>query len=431
MRGVIRSSPPRGPKRAPGASSWQVHHAGCQPTPGTGMARLAWEGDFASSHSYAHVNREIVLALMRAGADVRPIPRGSDVRAVPGPGDAIAWNRYDRIRAALADTWRTRSEGGDIHVRHAWPPDFSRPPACAKFVLIQPWEYGYLPSAWVGPVCFNVDQVWAYSRSVRDTYVRSGVPAAKVDIVRPGVDPFLFSPDSMAASVPSAKGYKFLFVGGAATSRKGFDVLLRAYARAFRRADDVSLVVKDYFYGPVAQDIQAVRADPDAPEIVYLYADAPPWAMPGYYTACDCLVLPFRAEGFGLPVLEAMACGRPVVTTAYGAALDFCDASVGYLIPAREVRFPEARVGAHVTCGTPFWAEPDEAELAGILRYVFSHPDEAREKGRWARERALTGFTWEHTAQRVLHHLAALSRGIRHFGLRGSAWVAADGKRHR
>lgn len=368
-----------------------------------GSRELVWEGDFASSHSYAHINREIVLALLKARAKVRLVHGAA--REEGGRAPALTWGRYGRIRDLLQAPVQARASGEGVHVRHVWPPDFGRPRACAKFVLIQPWEYGFLPSAWVGPVCANVDEVWAYSRFVRDTYLRSGVPAAKVAVVHPGVDPLVFSADSLPVAIPSAKGYKFLFVGGAATSRKGFDVLLRAYVRAFRRSDDVSLVVKDYFYGPVGREIAAVQTDPGAPEVVYLYEDASPWVMPGYYAACDCLVLPYRAEGFGLPVLEAMACAKPVITTGYGAALDFCDASVAYLIPAREVLFPEARVGDFATCGTPVWAEPDEEGLVALLRHVFAHREEAGEKGRRARERVAAGFTWEHTASQVLSRL--------------------------
>ncbi len=309
------------------------------------------------------------------------------------------------MQAVEPETYARMRDNRPVHVRHLWPPDFGRPGGCAKFVLIQPWEYSYLPSAWVGPVKANVDEVWAYSRSVRDCYVRSGIAPEKVAVIHPGVDPLLFHPYVPPTPVPTARCYRFLFVGGAATSRKGFDVLLRAYVRGFRRSDDVCLVVKDYFYGPVEDMIAGLRADPDAPEVVYLYGGAAPWVMPGYYTACDCLVLPYRAEGFGLPALEAMACARPVIVTGHGAALDFCSPDVAYLIPAKEALLPGNRVGDFPTCGPPSWAEPDEAELVRLLRHVFTHRDEAAEKGRRARAHVIAGFTWEHAVSEVARRL--------------------------
>lgn len=378
----------------------------------TTVPPVVWEGDFESLHSFAHVNRELVLALLRRGMDVRISPVASRVQA-PAPASSapgalppvLSWDRYEPLRKAAG---APRPGGGHrrpVHVRHQWPPDFRRPSACSKFVLILPWEYGYLPSAWVGPVASEVDEVWAYSGYVRDCYVRSGLPAARVAVVPLGVDPSLFTPHASPVPIPSTRGYRFLFVGGAATSRKGFDVLLRAFVRAFRRSDDVCLVVKDHFYGPVTGEIAAVQADPAAPEVVYVYGDADPWTMPGYYTACDCLVLPYRAEGFCLPALEAMACQRPVIVTGHGAALDFCEPDSSYLIPAKEAVFPEMRVGDFPTCGPPGWAEPDEDALVSLLRHVFTHRDEAAAKAHVARARVLERFTWDAAAAEAIRRL--------------------------
>ena len=88
-------------------------------------------------------------------------------------------------------------------------------------------------------------------------------------------------------------------------------------------------MIKDFggqsvYAGPTFEaKIRAAQSQPGAPEIIYLNEELPPDALPGLYAACDCLVLPYRGEGFGLPVLEAMACGRPVIVTAGGATDDF------------------------------------------------------------------------------------------------------------
>src|SRR5204862_7440612 len=110
--------------------------------------------------------------------------------------------------------------------------------------------------------------------------------------------------------------------------------------------------------------ISSFRSDPDNPEVVYLDCPLGDEEVPALYRACDCLVAPYRGEGFGLPICEAMSCGLPVIVTAYGAALDFCDEGNAYLVPARRVYFRSDEVGGQSTAGRPWLAEPDAEALA-------------------------------------------------------------------
>ena len=59
-------------------------------------------------------------------------------------------------------------------VRHRWPSDFTPPAGKGAFVLIQPWEFGRLPRAWIEPSLETVDEVWAYSCAVERVYLASG-----------------------------------------------------------------------------------------------------------------------------------------------------------------------------------------------------------------------------------------------------------------
>src|SRR5262249_29451367 len=150
--------------------------------------------------------------------------------------------------------------------------------------------------------------------------------------------------------LPTEKRVKLLFVGGT-IPRKGFDVLLGAYRRAFTKSDDVCLVVKDmgvgtFYRGQTAGNlIEQFRSDPDAPEILYSTDDLSDEALPRLYAACDVLVQPYRGEGFGLPVLEAMACGLPVVVTAGGPTDEFVPQAACRRIPARVRFFDREAVG--------------------------------------------------------------------------------------
>ena len=136
-----------------------------------------------------------------------------------------------------------------------------------------------------------------------------------------GVDPEVYRPGLEPLPLPGGPQIRFLFVGGT-IFRKGIDVLLTAFGRAFRPTDGVGLVVKEmgahsFYRGQTAEaDVMKLRERGYAVE--YIDRALSEAEMAGLYSACDCLVHPFRGEGFGLPVVEAMACGLPVIVTGAG-----------------------------------------------------------------------------------------------------------------
>jgi tetratricopeptide (TPR) repeat protein len=300
-----------------------------------------------------------------------------------------------------------------ITVRHRWPADFTRP-ASGKLVLIQPWEFGSMPKSWVEGIAANVDEVWVPSHFVREEYLGSGVPGSKVVVVPNGVNTDRFHPAVAPCTLPTAKGFKFLFVGGT-IARKGIDVLLDAYVRAFSAADDVTLVIKDFgansFYA--GQDasalIAAVKALPNAPEIVHLTEDVSEDGIAGLYAACDALIHPYRGEGYGLPIAEAMACGKPTVVTNFGAALDFANTSNSYLIPARKTVLDQTHIGDLELVDLAWWAEPDRVALATTLRHLYQNPEEARATGARAAAEIAANHTWAHAAAIAAERLVRLA----------------------
>jgi len=365
---------------------------------------VRWEGSQFVHHSLALINREICIQLAQT-KDVA-------LSIIPYEPHQFGVESDPRFKLIADHLAKPLPGAADVLVRHQWPPNFN-PPAEGRWVMIQPWEFGSIPKDWIETMRDQVDEVWAYTNFVRECYIRSGLPAERVHVVPPGVDTSIFKPDAKPLKLKTKKRYKFLFVGGTIW-RKGPDVLLDAYLKAFTADDDVCLVIKDMggssFYKGMtfADQICKIQADPLAPEILYLTDDMPPRNLPRLYAACDCLVHPYRGEGFGLPIAEAMACGLPVIATGAGACLDFCDESVAYLIPARKQYLPEKRIGERETVDMPFMYEPDREATMRLMRQVFEKPHLARAVGAQASKRIRQKFSWEHSVERVLERLRAL-----------------------
>jgi glycosyltransferase involved in cell wall biosynthesis/tetratricopeptide (TPR) repeat protein len=362
-----------------------------------------WEGSFVDLGSLSYVNRELTR-ILAGRPDFELCRVGSSLLS----GPAAQCPELQELSRALKPA---PAADAQVTVRHAWPPNW-KAPSRGALVVIQPWEFGALPEEWVRQ-SNHVTEFWVPSEYVRRCYTESGIPAAKVQVVPNGIDPARFRPDAPAKHLATRKTFKFLFVGGT-IGRKGADVLLETFLRTFTASDDVCLVIKDFggqsvYTGQTLEArIKTAIAQPDAPEILYLNDELPPESLPGLYTACDCLVHPYRGEGFGLPILEAMACGLPAIVTAGGAADDFAGENHAYRISARRISIGDTVSGLKLA-GPGWLLEPNAQALAERMKWIVANRAEARAKGACASEYARRQWTWERAADVIQQRLKTLA----------------------
>jgi glycosyltransferase involved in cell wall biosynthesis len=277
----------------------------------------------------------------------------------------------------------------DVVIHHDFESHFTafEPPRAGKCIAVRTWDFGPLPPVWTEKINDQFHQYWAYSRWIAAQAEAAGVEPGRIRVVPLGIDPSVFTPDGPARALATDKRFRFLFVGGVSL-RKGTDLLLDAYARAFTRADDVCLVLKDHsgdlFYreNHARGRIAGLQSDPDAPEILHLDEFLPEAELAALYRSCDVAVFPYRAEGFCLPILEAMASGTPSIAPDFGACLDFCTPGTSWLVKARRIRAPVSRsfsvaLGFQEVLSEVDFCELPVERLAEALRSVRDAPREA------------------------------------------------------
>lgn len=275
-------------------------------------------------------------------------------------------------------------------------------------IIYTVWESTRLPEDWIAPLK-EADQVWTPSRWGAAVMARNGINAENLHVIPEGVDSKIFNPATPPTDVLAAHGgYKFLHIGRF-EDRKGTSRLIRAFDEEFGPRDDALLVLachnphQDGF--DIGEELRALNLE-NPEKLVFIPPVARHDVLAGLYTACDAFVAPSRAEGWGLPIIEAMACDLPVIVTGHSAPLDFLG--------------PEAfRISSTMTSiTTPYfqssdgdlgmWAEPDRAHLRRLMRAVHDDPVAAKAKGRIGGRRIRANFTWDHAADRAISALRAL-----------------------
>jgi glycosyltransferase involved in cell wall biosynthesis len=362
------------------------------------VIRVYWQGSFFATTSLALVNRRLVAALIERG----------NVDLSIGTDPFVPEKLSSELRSFTQHT-SFGARDADITVSHEWPPHFAAP-ATSRYVHYQPWEYGSMPRDWFNALQDDCDDVWMPSSYNRNAYQEGGFPSVRLAVIPHGVDARVFVPEDPQRH--EDQRFRFLFVGGT-IFRKGIDVLIEAYVRAFQGRRDVVLTIKDVnaanvYRGQNAGDqIRALKDNPDVPPIEYIDETLDDQGLAQLMRGADCLVHPYRGEAFALPVLEAMACGLPVIVTSGGATDDFVDETVGWRIPSRRRTLSPAEVPFPTTTA-PSLLEPDLLALVELLRNARENRDEALRRGRAGAARARASWSWERAAEIVEARLSVL-----------------------
>lgn len=261
------------------------------------------------------------------------------------------------------------------------------------------FETDRMPESWLAPL-LKRDEVWVPCRHNLQTFVDSGLPGAKLRVVGGTLDFDLFAPTPEPYPLETTGGCFTFLTNFDFSARKGWDVLLRAWARAFTDDDGVCLVLKSgSFYrheGYVEERVSSfIRRELGGARLapIHLLTDLlPAQDMPRLYAAADAYVMATRGEGWGRPFMEAQSMGLPTIASRWGGQLDFMDEDTSWLVDGRLVGVPDDAELFNTLYRGHRWFEPDVDDLAGKLRDIADHRLAARQRAAPARERLIARF---------------------------------------
>lgn len=254
------------------------------------------------------------------------------------------------------------------------------------------------------------------SKSARADLARTlSFPEDRIQVILNGVDTDHFQPtcdrDSARKQLGIHDDRPILLCVGSLMPVKGYDVLIESVGRAIQSGrlatDSAHLIIvgTDHLAGRLGDQAQRQLAGMDV-RFVGAVSD-----VRQYYAAADALLMPSRSEGLSNVVLEAMACGLPVVASAVGGLSEqVVDGQTGWLVPSN-----------------------DSDRLAGAICELLDNPAEAQRRGRAGRQRVTQHFLLAETAWQLeslyadLHGIGVSSVESRSAGrLQGRNWPLND-----
>ncbi len=356
---------------------------------------LQIQGPFETSYSLAMVNRSLAISLDQQNQfDI-------SIYCTEGPADYTPKETDLADKPAAKWLWQKSgmlSEKPTVTIRNMYPPRVGDVNGDVNFLHFY-WEDSLVRPDWIADFNDHLDAVLAPSHYVGQVLVDSGL-TIPYHVIGVGVEDRFFQTRPRPAVGRGHRPFTFLNIGSG-FPRKGVDVLLEAYFTEFTVSDNVQLVVKTFPnpHNDVAAQIEAWRnkcANP--PACYHIDRDLTPDAVNQLYAEADCLAYPTRAEGFGLPIAEAMACKMPVIATGYSGHMDFCSHDTAFLV---DYALVPSR--SHLVVPGALWAEPKIDHLRKQMRYVFEHrnSEDVNRRVEAAYQNIKTNVRWAVVASRV------------------------------
>lgn len=294
-----------------------------------------------------------------------------------------------------------------IDLPHHWLPYLKK----RKNIGFLVFEGDRIPLHWL-EICKDerISQIWVPSNHVlqavkntinwpEDKSWQNQQLLSKIKIVPHGYNPDIFYPKKIKTDIFTFfcnKGFRNEL------DRGGMQYAIRAFLEEFKK-NEAQLILKiNLAYAMPPQDLQDLITkyvkeiglkDEEVPQINIVYNNISMEDLAELYNRCDVYLNPTRAEAFGMPCIEAMACGKPVITSNFGGQMDYCNEENSFIIGGEMTEIKHEILYEGIR-----WLTPNISELRKAMRKAFS--SDLSEKSKKALETA-KHWTWKNSAERA------------------------------
>lgn len=370
---------------------------------------ITWVGPVGDIGGYGNVSRNYLRALKYIGLPVLINLNGSIEKEL-GNDDKELLSNYRYVRRPHNNLGQS-----SILFIHGTPENFvnGNKFGFKKRIGITIFETDRIPMNWVN-LCNTMDEIWVPTQFNYRTFTESGVDPSKIKVIHYPIDytkyDQIFPPYPFPAQV---KSFRFLYTI-AFDFRKGLDLLIPSFCEEFSNEEDVSLILKIYVpswnqeneYLKVISSYIPVKEN--NPHIHFIIEKMPQETLLSLYSSCSCYISTERACGWGMPQMEMMAMGKPVISINWGGVTEFMNNSNSFLIqpePELEPVHNELQKARPELYLGHKWAKVLKQNVKKVMREAFENHIKREEVSTKAKQDMKNKFSFQNISNQIKERL--------------------------
>ena len=280
------------------------------------------------------------------------------------------------------------------------------------------FETSWIPRGWRNQINEGVHELWVPSHFHKQVFQQAGVKST-VTVIREGFDPSHFdepvSPQDIigfrTASFGQCLKDDVIFLSVAdLRKRKGLDILIEVFGELFSKYEGkpgACLLIRS----PLDDDYnERLRVLQEEGVRIFRLDRLTPRELLLAYRSADVFVLPTHGEGWGRPIMEAMAAGLPVIVPLWSGPTEFVKKDYSFAFPVTELEQATQWGDAWGEKEKHKWAHVNRTKLAEKIMYALRHPLERKMVGKKAREVMFEKFTMSSIVKDIDNRIIQISQ---------------------